>query len=615
MVNPPVIVAPEKTKRFDESLSSVALVVLALAGLIAVVLFLWFQVAPRGELASERYLPVPRGASFAYRVTHPDGSVTYRSRNIARGSASTFVSALAPDTFNALMQAAGIDLEQMGTTEALAKLDTFQMIETHDTESDAQGNLKTQTRSRSLVENDGIKQFGVNAVGIAPPIPLLPASNQSETLEGKLNERTPYRYTQQIEMRGSVATPLGELGDCIRVRAQLEYGANRSTSHSWYCAGIGEVLDETTDATGTTRSEIVAASVGGYVRGNLPALPNARVNAASQRVFENPIAGTPTREFDYTETTSGEGVTTLLVPLGDILLYGTQRGALVALDRTTVQQRWRFQTGDAIFSTPVVANGIAYFGSADKKVYAVRVSDGAFVWAFRTLDIVSASPALAGDSIFFASEDRTVYALDADTGQLRWKFSSGSPFIAAPVAQDDLVFVSNDDGTLFALRQATGRVAWEFSAQSAITAPVTLSDGRVYFGSFDSTVYALDEKDGTVVWAHDLSDTIQQPVLVANQRVYVTLPEEMFALDAQTGVVLWRYASDRALWGAPVLCGNQLWILRPGKMLAMNAASGALLDEVDTTQVSSYTGLSSDGEKLFAGFFDGTVLSFRGANP
>jgi outer membrane protein assembly factor BamB len=128
-------------------------------------------------------------------------------------------------------------------------------------------------------------------------------------------------------------------------------------------------------------------------------------------------------------------------------------------------------------------------------------------------------------------------------------------------------------------------------------------------------VYALDQKDGAPVWTHDLSDTIQQPVLAANHRLYVTLPEEMFALDAQTGVPLWRFASDRVLLGAPVLLGNQLWILRSGKMLAVNADSGALENQVDTTQVSSYTGLSSDGTSLFAGFFDGTVLSFRGAKP
>lgn len=598
----------------DNSILGAALVAVALAAVAAAVIFLWQRVAPTAPLAFERYFPAVHGAALSYRITNPDGSVTYRSRNLYRDRANLLVGTLPLDAFSALFAAAGLDLEKIPAADALARLGELQLVRINDLESNAQGKPLNRTTSYSLLLNDGLQQFAVNEIGIVPSIPLLPSADTPQTIQGNLNGSIPFRITQQIESRGAFRTALGEFSDCIRVKSELFINQNTTTNHTWYCAGIGEVADERTDSNGMQRTEIVAASVGAFNRGSTPLAGDRNLNATIQRRFDTPLPGTAIRLFEHKESSESRGITTNILSVDGNLIYGTGSGAVVLLDRATDQELWRFQLGDAVFSTPVVANGIAYFGSTDKKVYALRVTDGAFVWAFPTPDIVSAMPLVYNGNVYIASEDRHIYALDADTGQQRWSFSGGGAFIAPPVIAGDNLIVSNDDGNVLALDPATGGVRWEFSAGRGVTAPVTPANGVLYFGSFDSKVLAVAQDTGKLLWSRDVGNPVKQPVVVSNGRVYVTLDEEVFALDAATGNPIWFYDDDTTFAGAAVLMGDQLWLAKSGGLISLDANSGTLINEVQTTDSSTSTGVSSNGKELYVGFFDGTLLGFSGAD-
>ena len=56
-------------------------------------------------------------------------------------------------------------------------------------------------------------------------------------------------------------------------------------------------------------------------------------------------------------------------------------------------------------STPTVANGLVYVGSADFKVYALNASTGSKVWSFTTGDLVWSSPVVANGVVYVASDE------------------------------------------------------------------------------------------------------------------------------------------------------------------------------------------------------------------
>ena len=64
--------------------------------------------------------------------------------------------------------------------------------------------------------------------------------------------------------------------------------------------------------------------------------------------------------------------------------------------------KWKFQTKGRVFSSPAVANGMAFVGSTDHSLYAVDLATGTQKWKFPTESRVTSSAAVA-DGVVWAA--------------------------------------------------------------------------------------------------------------------------------------------------------------------------------------------------------------------
>ena len=74
--------------------------------------------------------------------------------------------------------------------------------------------------------------------------------------------------------------------------------------------------------------------------------------------------------------------------------------------------RWKFETESWVDSSPAVADGVVYFGSSDRHLYAVNINTGQEKWKFKTEGEVFSSPAVADGVVYFGSYDGYLYALE-----------------------------------------------------------------------------------------------------------------------------------------------------------------------------------------------------------
>lgn len=171
---------------------------------------------------------------------------------------------------------------------------------------------------------------------------------------------------------------------------------------------------------------------------------------------------------------------------------------------------WEFVTGGEIHSAPALADdGTIYFGSRDKKLYALTPS-GKKKWEFLTAGTVDATPAIGPDgTIYVGSSDNTLYAVSPE-GMRLWEFSSGGPITQpAAIAGDGMVYFVSQDGNLYAVNP-NGSKKWQFSTGAAQPAPTVGSDGSIYSGVRDPAdrqsgyLYAL-RSDGTLNWRFKLA--------------------------------------------------------------------------------------------------------------
>jgi len=83
---------------------------------------------------------------------------------------------------------------------------------------------------------------------------------------------------------------------------------------------------------------------------------------------------------------------------------------------------WTFSQAEAGFETnPLVVDGVLYAGSRDGWLYALDATTGDLVWKYQSDGPVLFSAAYSDDLIYFASNDAHAYALDANDGQLVWR--------------------------------------------------------------------------------------------------------------------------------------------------------------------------------------------------
>ena len=167
--------------------------------------------------------------------------------------------------------------------------------------------------------------------------------------------------------------------------------------------------------------------------------------------------------------------------VGGIIAVGSEDGALYAYKALTGERlRWSpFRTEGEIWSTPVLRNGIAYFGSQDGNVYALDLETGGVKWQFETGGAVVATPYIHKNLLLVGSFDRQLYALGLDDGQLRWQYEADNWWWATPVSSGRAIFAPAMDGRVYALDE-NGTLLWRYDLGEPIVAsPALLERGLV----------------------------------------------------------------------------------------------------------------------------------------
>lgn len=233
-------------------------------------------------------------------------------------------------------------------------------------------------------------------------------------------------------------------------------------------------------------------------------------------------------------------------------VVATPDGMVRSLDLRTGRERWRYEAGARIRSSPAAASGVngglVVVGDDAGVVHGLRLRDGTRAWRHATEGAghdseafgfdrtsVQASPAIAGRRVFVGSRDGGLYALDLGSGERLWRVDYGSPWVISSAAVGGgRVYIASSDGHFVqAVEAATGAEVWRTDVGARVFASPALADDALYVGDHAGRVLALDPETGLKRWSLGLANQIQASPVPAGSALFVgTDAGWVHALDA-----------------------------------------------------------------------------------
>jgi len=272
------------------------------------------------------------------------------------------------------------------------------------------------------------------------------------------------------------------------------------------------------------------------------------------------------------------------------IFAGSADGKLYAVDSDGAK-KWEFATGGSVSSSPAVSHlGVVYVGSEDRKVYAVRSSDGTAEggeWPFVTGGRVTSSPAIDSEgTVYVGSHDHRLYAIDS-TGKKKWEFDTGGVISSSPAVYESggtrIVFIGSEAGRVYALNMNDGARRWEFDTGSAVQSSPAIGSTTLYVGANDGRVYALSLTEGTQSWVFDAADgpVRSSPAIGSGGTLYAGSDDySLYAITSSNGALKWRFETGGKVSSSPAIgFGGDVYVgSEEGRLYALESGSARLED-------------------------------------
>tara|TARA_Y100000996_G_scaffold2082_2_gene1946 strand:- start:5014 stop:6186 length:1173 start_codon:yes stop_codon:yes gene_type:complete len=225
-------------------------------------------------------------------------------------------------------------------------------------------------------------------------------------------------------------------------------------------------------------------------------------------------------------------------------------GRLYVLDSQTLSEICRYPARNEdpigqLWTTPIAANGVAYFGDLNHYVHSISIADCSTNWVSPTKlgGAVVSPPTILGNNLYLGTFDQYFYEIDLLTGSSKKLFAGENWFWAGSITDGNTFYIPNMDGNIYAYDVGTGRIRWVYPDEPQIdpilAAPVLYEDKLVYATDAGMMV-VLDAVSGSRLWDRRVGDSVRSPLTSSENLVFLhSIDETITAIDMETRQLAW----------------------------------------------------------------------------
>ncbi len=173
-----------------------------------------------------------------------------------------------------------------------------------------------------------------------------------------------------------------------------------------------------------------------------------------------------TGEFKWHQDKSGLRNRGASAAIHDNLLYVTSTNSLFIMDpaKGNIIVRKEYPFSVDVTSTPLVTDWEIVFGSVTDGLIAVDKETLEIKWKYQTNDaliytapytrkpaaLIETSPVLSGNTIYFGASDGTLYGIDREKGEAVWKHATGAPVFGSMAVSGNTLVAVDFGGNVYA---------------------------------------------------------------------------------------------------------------------------------------------------------------------
>ena len=226
-----------------------------------------------------------------------------------------------------------------------------------------------------------------------------------------------------------------------------------------------------------------------------------------------------------------------------------------ALDGT-MQPKWVFKTEDEIRCSPATVQDIAFVGSYDSNMWALKLETGELIWKYPTKGGIASSPVIdeSNRTVVFGSEDFSLYSVDYRSGRISWTFQTKERVRGTARIAHNYIFIGSDDGKVYAISATNGRQLWAYDMAAPVRGRPFVTNELVIFGAESGEVLALS-LSGNRKWGYRTRrGVISSPYVHPIEEICFVGSTDgfMYALDANNGFNSWRFRTNGPIISSPV---------------------------------------------------------------
>ncbi|AYA02838.1 outer membrane protein assembly factor BamB [Acinetobacter sp. WCHAc010034] len=280
---------------------------------------------------------------------------------------------------------------------------------------------------------------------------------------------------------------------------------------------------------------------------------------------------------------SKQGLSSGVEAADGLVVVGSSKGQLYALDQATGEEKWSAQLSGAILAPSLIHAGRVISIANDGTVYAHEAATGKQAWTYNLPNVQfslrgQAAPVpLDARNVLIASANAYIYALDAVSGapkmQRRVAVTEGRSDIQRlididgdPAVAGQFVVTTSYQGQVTVLDLVSQQVVWSEDA-SSIQRPEVQGNG-VFVAQTDGKITAYEITTGSKLWENDqlLNRQLSNPVMLGNVLVVGDMDGVLHLLNPATGEIVGRSKTSGEVRTLRVIDGQLYAATRKGAM-------------------------------------------------